>query len=126
MAHRVGESEKKSTWAHCCQCENNGLIMSWPQCRLCLHNRCDCCEYSEDLSDVDDERAEDRDTSSRRFNKVNEMSGGIGLELEALEIDRSLNTQQKNSLKKCWEALKLLNEGVSKMEVDLIEGQSSE
>lgn len=66
MAHRAGESEK-STWAHCCQYENNGLIMSWPQYRLCLHNRCDCCEYSEDLSDAEDERAEERVTSSRRF-----------------------------------------------------------
>jgi hypothetical protein len=91
MAHRVGELEK-STRAYCCQCENNGLIMSWPQCRLCLHNCCDCCEYSEDLSDADDERAEERVTLSRRFNKVNEMSGEIGLELEALGIDKSLTT----------------------------------
>lgn len=125
MAHRAGESDK-STKGYCCQCENNGLIMSWPQCRLCFHNQCDLCWCLGDASHVYDIRAEENLTSSGRFTKVNEMSGGIGLELEALGFDESLATQQKAGLEKCWEALKLLTEGMLEMEVDTSEGASVE
>lgn len=115
MPHGAGESEQ-STWAHCCRCENRGLIMSWPQCRLCSHNRCGCCEYSDNEKSTADERADEGPNALERFGKMNELSGEIGLELEALEVDESLTTPQRSGIKKCWEALRSFNELVSDME----------
>ena len=84
--------------------------MSWPQCRSCLHNRCDCCDYTKESADCDTEAAGDRSTAP--FSKLNQLSGEIGLVLESL----TLTSLQRKGLSRAWESLKVLNECISELE----------
>lgn len=112
----AGEKEQ-STWACCCHCNENGPIMSWPQCRRCLHNRCPRCEYSESI-DYATEAASNR----IQFAKLNELSGEIMLVLESL----TLTSAQKNCLPEVWEAVRCLIQKVSELEDAGVEASGTE
>jgi hypothetical protein len=111
--YRAGEKEQ-SSWAYCCQCDMTGEIMSWPQCRNCLHNRCGYCEYSTESTNVDPKQADEQPTAS--LDKVNEDSRGLRLKLESLVLDGTLTSPQIELLPKVLDALELFRQNLFELE----------
>ncbi|KAH0848555.1 hypothetical protein FOPE_02693 [Fonsecaea pedrosoi] len=91
--NRKGETDK-SVWGRCCKCENCGAITSWSKCKFCLRSRCGWYEYSEEDTTLDGEDGGETWTISASFTKMKELSGEIGLEVEALVANRTLTSQQ--------------------------------
>ncbi|KIW14209.1 hypothetical protein PV08_06990 [Exophiala spinifera] len=112
---RDGE-QVQSSWGRCCVCEATGEIMSWPQCQACHHNKCQWCEHSEGRSapNADDV------TVDERLNRLNELSGEMGLELEALADDETLLLlPRQRLLGRLWESVIQLNARLSDLEAHL-------
>ncbi|KIW86019.1 hypothetical protein Z517_01413 [Fonsecaea pedrosoi CBS 271.37] len=98
---RPGEPDK-SAWGFCCRCENSGEIMSWLRCRICLHNRCEYCDYSASKMITDS----DRPNGSNPLERINDLSGETQLEPEALGSDE---TVLESDVAKGWEILRSMN-----------------
>ncbi|KAJ9620353.1 hypothetical protein H2204_012322 [Knufia peltigerae] len=92
-AHRTPNrpSERRQfTLGRCCVCDAAGTIMTWPQCRTCHHNRYEWCGYGGDRADDTGEAMSTRE----RITRLNELSGELGLELEALAYEDALQSRQ--------------------------------
>ena len=109
----AGEQEQ-STWAHCCNCEASGLIMSWPQCRHCLHNLCTGCEHPQEGTD--------RDRSTSHSSNLNELLGEMLLQLESLRF----KPKQRKYFLEVWESYRVLAANVSELEGARAEASDSE
>jgi hypothetical protein len=116
MAMRL--EQDRTSWGQCCKCGNSGEIMSWPRCKRCRHHCCPSCEYELDRTAAVDtaEQAGGGSTASSRIDKMNELSGEICLELEALEAVETLTAPQTHGVARGWEIIRSLNQWLEEME----------
>lgn len=109
----AGERSQRS-WGRCCKCGATGRLMSWPHCQSCFHRQCQWCEHSEGSAS----NMEDDLTLDQRVNRLNELSGEIGLELEALSDDGALLPRQWLVVG-VWDSLIQLNTRLTELEAQL-------
>ncbi|OCT48585.1 hypothetical protein CLCR_04365 [Cladophialophora carrionii] len=115
--------QDRTSWGRCCKCENGGKIMSWPRCKVCRHHCCQKCDYRLDRTSVDTDAPIERgSTAWDRFEKMNELSGEMCLELEALEFVETLTPPQREGVARGWEIIRSFNQWLEDME----DGESDE
>jgi hypothetical protein len=116
MAMRL--EQDRTSWGQCCKCGNSGEIMSWPRCKRCRHHCCPSCEYELDRTAAVDtaEQAGGGSSAASRIDKMNELSGEICLELEALEAVETLTAPQTHGVARGWEIIRSLNQWLEEME----------